>query len=274
MTVGSVPAKAIAGRAGIGARRAQDRPSAARARRCARCSPPPAPISISSIERTCTGRPLPRLKRWTRAISNVLAIAGSPSLIRHIFAVVPPMSNETRSRSPISAAVEDGRQHAGRRARLDEPDREARRGLERGDPSVREHEVEVRARTRPRRSRCPSVSGSARRAAGRMRCTTVVDMRSYSRISGATSHESDTATSGMCSASHAPTSRSWLGFAKEWRKHTADGLDAGRFETCRAPPRARRSSGDQHSAPPSTRSSTSSRSGRGTSGSGSVISRS
>ena len=65
--------------------------------------PPPAPISINSIVGIRTGSPLPRLKRCTRAISKVSAIDGRPSRIRHILAVVPPMSKLTRSASPVSS---------------------------------------------------------------------------------------------------------------------------------------------------------------------------
>ncbi len=64
--------------------------------------PPPAPISIMSMTGALIGSPLPRLKRWTRAASIPGATSGAPSWMRQALAVVPPMSNDSTSRSPVS----------------------------------------------------------------------------------------------------------------------------------------------------------------------------
>ena len=58
--------------------------------------PPPAPISIKSITGTLSGIPDPLRKRRTRPASNVFACSGSKFSMRHIFAVVPPISNVSR----------------------------------------------------------------------------------------------------------------------------------------------------------------------------------
>ena len=57
--------------------------------------PPPAPTSTISITGMRNGMPLPGLKRYSLATSNSRAVLGSASSSRQIFAVVPPMSNET-----------------------------------------------------------------------------------------------------------------------------------------------------------------------------------
>ena len=66
--------------------------------------PPPAPISISSTTGTSSGSPLPRLKRHTRATSNSRVIWGSPSSMRQILAVVPPMSKASTRAAPVARA--------------------------------------------------------------------------------------------------------------------------------------------------------------------------
>ncbi len=66
--------------------------------------PPPAPISISSTTGTSSGSPLPRLKRHTRATSNSRVICGSPSSMRQILAVVPPMSKASTRGAPVARA--------------------------------------------------------------------------------------------------------------------------------------------------------------------------
>ena len=58
--------------------------------------PPPAPISIMSTTGTLRGSPEPLRKRRTRPASSSCTRLGQPRSTRHIFAVVPPMSNETR----------------------------------------------------------------------------------------------------------------------------------------------------------------------------------
>ena len=50
--------------------------------------------------------------------------------------------------------------------------------------------------------------------------TSVVIARSYSRYSGSTSHESDTAHPGYSSRNSSRTRRSWRSFAYEWMRHT------------------------------------------------------
>ena len=67
--------------------------------------PPPAPISISSMQGTRIGRPEPFLKRSARATSNSRARSGSPPSMTQALAVVPPMSNESRRGSPSSRAM-------------------------------------------------------------------------------------------------------------------------------------------------------------------------
>ena len=66
--------------------------------------PPPAPISIRSMTGTLSGMPEPGANRLTRPASNVVACSGSPSSIRHILAVVPPMSNATTDGVPVIRA--------------------------------------------------------------------------------------------------------------------------------------------------------------------------
>ena len=67
--------------------------------------PPPAPISIISMQRTRTGSPEPFLKRSARATSNSRARRGSPLSITQALAVVPPMSKESSLGSPSSRAM-------------------------------------------------------------------------------------------------------------------------------------------------------------------------
>ena len=57
--------------------------------------PPPAPISTMSITGMRTGMPLPLAKRYARATSKWRDCCGVKSSISVIFAVVPPMSNDS-----------------------------------------------------------------------------------------------------------------------------------------------------------------------------------
>src|SRR3954454_13135528 len=66
--------------------------------------PPPAPISTISITGMRIGIPLPLRNRYCRATSKVREKCGCPSSMRQIFAVVPPMSNETIRSMPYCAA--------------------------------------------------------------------------------------------------------------------------------------------------------------------------
>jgi hypothetical protein len=59
---------------------------------------------MSSTTGTSSGSPLPRLKRHTRATSNSRVIWGSPSSIRQILAVVPPMSKASTRGAPAARA--------------------------------------------------------------------------------------------------------------------------------------------------------------------------
>ena len=56
-----------------------------------------------------TGVPLPFLKRDWRSTSKARAFSGSPSSIRQILAVVPPMSKDRMRRSPRSSAMRPAR---------------------------------------------------------------------------------------------------------------------------------------------------------------------
>ena len=67
--------------------------------------PPPAPISIISMTGTRTGSPEPFLNRSARATSNSRATRGAPPSMTQAFAVVPPMSNDSRRESPRSRAA-------------------------------------------------------------------------------------------------------------------------------------------------------------------------
>ena len=67
--------------------------------------PPPAPISIISVTGIRTGRPLPLMNRSARAISNAREVRGSPCSMRHTFAVVPPMSNDSAWAHPRDRAT-------------------------------------------------------------------------------------------------------------------------------------------------------------------------
>ena len=135
-------------------RRGRSRPGRARRRRC-RGRPSAGPCDRrgrSSRRRrrsrsgrstgTLSGRPEPLRKRRTRAASNSWACSGAPFSIRHILAVVPPMSNEMTGPRPISLAVERSRHRAGRRTGLDQADRETRRAADRRDAAARQHDVE------------------------------------------------------------------------------------------------------------------------------------
>ena len=66
--------------------------------------PPPAPISIMSIEGTSKGIPLPSRKRYMRLTSKLPVTSGFLSSIRQALAVVPPMSNDISRSSPSSSA--------------------------------------------------------------------------------------------------------------------------------------------------------------------------
>jgi hypothetical protein len=76
-------------------------------RRASNCviEPPPAPISTISTTGIFSGMPLPFMKRCARLTSKLRESSGSPSSIRQILAVVPPMSNETTRFSPSSRAM-------------------------------------------------------------------------------------------------------------------------------------------------------------------------
>ena len=67
--------------------------------------PPPAPISIMLTAGTATGKPLERVNRRDRATSSSSVIGSAPSRMRHAFAVVPPMSNESTSGNPSVSAI-------------------------------------------------------------------------------------------------------------------------------------------------------------------------
>ena len=85
--------------------------------------PPPAPISIMSITGTSRGKPLPFLKRYTRATSDSEARAKSPPAVRMALAVVPPMSKAKTSRRPAILP-----QYAAARAPPQGPDSTSRTG--------------------------------------------------------------------------------------------------------------------------------------------------
>ena len=108
VTVGSVPPLAKA--AGPGSEPALSGPTCKRPSRstCA-VEPPPAPISIISITGMRTGMPDPLMNRAARAISNLRALCGRKWSIRHSFAVVPPISKLSTSRSLVSAAMRAAR---------------------------------------------------------------------------------------------------------------------------------------------------------------------
>ena len=71
--------------------------------------PPPAPISTISTTGIFTGSPLPFMKRWARSISKARDSRGSPSSIRQILAVVPPMSKDSTRSSPSSRAIAEAK---------------------------------------------------------------------------------------------------------------------------------------------------------------------
>ena len=66
--------------------------------------PPPAPISMRSMTGTFSGMPDPCAKRLTLPASKVVACSGSPFSMRHILAVVPPMSNAMTEGVPVIRA--------------------------------------------------------------------------------------------------------------------------------------------------------------------------
>ena len=89
--------------------------------------PPPAPISIMSMTGMRTGRPLPWRNSCTRATSIAYFLIGSPSRTSAPFAVVPPMSNESRFGSCERAAVMGAHQGAGGGTGLERAHRKAPR---------------------------------------------------------------------------------------------------------------------------------------------------
>jgi len=67
--------------------------------------PPPAPISTISMTGMRTGKPLPFMNRYCRSTSKLREVSGVPSSIRQIFAVVPPMSNDSTRGTSIPRAI-------------------------------------------------------------------------------------------------------------------------------------------------------------------------
>ena len=90
--------------------------------------PPPAPISIISSEGTFSGNPEPRNWRLTRAASNVPVNGGLAFADKAGFGRGAAHVEGEQVRFVDARAGMTGRQHAGRRSRLDEADRHVSRG--------------------------------------------------------------------------------------------------------------------------------------------------
>ena len=141
------------------------------------------------------GIPLPFRNLYSRATSKVLEVCGSPSSIRHTLAVVPPMSYESTRDNPNCFAIKllniappagpDSTRRTGNRMAVSSvvmppPDNIKNRGQSR--PCVRNWEASDR--------RCLLMSGCTYAFAQ------AVEIRSNSLISGETSDESVTSSSG------------------------------------------------------------------------------
>ena len=85
--------------------------------------PPPAPISIMSIDGMVSGMPLPSLKRYCGRPRTAPVTSGLRSSIRQALAVVPPMSKRHQPVEAEALGVIGGGERAGGRAALDHPHR-------------------------------------------------------------------------------------------------------------------------------------------------------
>ena len=109
--------------------------------------PPPAPISIRSTIGSRTGRPLPFLKRRTRAVSNSVVTSGSPPEMRQAFAVGTP-DVECQQIRPFRATGDyAGSECARSRAGFQHADRYTFAEFARDDATVRLHDPECCANT-------------------------------------------------------------------------------------------------------------------------------
>ena len=144
----------------LGRRPARSRPGPARRRRfrarrasgrrcrCEAMLPPPAPISFSATLGQRNGKPLPALKRWTRATSSSLTRGGVSPVSTAILAVVPPMSKTDEPIVAGATPVKDRRDRAGGGSRLDHPDRKLRVASGAGKAAVRLHDLQATRRCR------------------------------------------------------------------------------------------------------------------------------
>jgi len=227
--------------------------------------PPPAPISTVSTTGVRIGIPDPGLNRCTRAASIIGAIRGRPLSMRLIFAVVPPMSKATASGRPISDAIPPAKI-----APAAGPDSSKRTGKRRATSGV------ARVPEESNRRNFPPAPCSASSIRAKYRLTrgwvyalhTVVQVRSYSRISGQTSLLADTQRYGNREVSSSRTLASWMGFRYACRNTTATASTPSATSAATALWVPSRSTGRRTAPSRVIRSSTSKRHRRGTKGSG------
>ena len=167
-----------------------------------------------------SGSPDPRLNRPIRATSNVRDACGSYPSIRHTLAVVPPMSKLSTCSNPQARAMLAAKMAppAGPLSTSRIGNRQAVSSPVNPPPdSIRNSGARSPVPRSPAssRRRYPAINGCTYALAA------VVLNRSHSRISGLTSHESDTGNSGSNSARISRTRRSCAGLVKLCRKPTA-----------------------------------------------------
>ena len=171
VTVGSLAAAAVAGRAGLGAGAVGADGDAAACASTRAIEPPPAPISTISITGMRTGRPLPfEVAVGARRPRTCARARGSPPSIRQIFGggaahVEGQHVGRARTRARCRAARIAPPAGPG----LDEADREARRGLERGEPAARHHQEQRAREARGVAARLAGAADSPPSAAARRR---------------------------------------------------------------------------------------------------------
>ena len=174
--------------------------------------PPPAPISIMSIVAVLIGSPDPFLNRCSRPASSTGAVCARPPSMRHDFAVVPPMSNASRSRCPARAPSSPAAS-----APPAGPDSSSRIGKARAACTETSPPAECISRNAPENPAPRNACSTRPRYRPINGCTYalahVVTHRAYSPISAITWWLTETGTPGQASATISAARRSCAGAA-------------------------------------------------------------